>query len=94
MTIAVEVLCITKSGLSEPHNRIKCIGGVNNDGTRWKLSVADAIAGIEENKWNFWVFRGGQAVRLVIAVHDGHKYLKPVADAIEADNLLALPECP
>ena len=94
MAVNVEVECINKTNRSDPHERIQNVGGVNSDGTRWKLSVAEAIAGIETDKWKFWTAGGGKSVWIVIATHNGHKYLKTEADGIHPNNLLALPECP
>jgi hypothetical protein len=91
----VEVKCINKSDRFSPHERITNIGGVNPDGTRWKLSQADAIAGVESGKWSFYVAQGLHAVRVVVAISRfGYKYLKTDADGEQPDNLLSLPECP
>lgn len=94
MATNVEIKCINKANRSDPHERIQNVGGVNDNGTRWKLSVAEAIAGIEAGKWKFWTAGGGKSVWVVIATHNGHKYLKTEADGVHPNNLLALPECP
>jgi len=95
MTDNVEVKCINKSNRFDPHERIINIGGVNPDGTHWKLSQADAIAGIESGKWSLYVARGLHVVRVVVATSRfGYKYLKTEADGEQPDNLLSLPECP
>ena len=78
----------------DPHLRISNVGGVNPNGTRWKLSEDVAIAGIERGEWSFYVSRGGSTVRVVIATRFGHKYLKTEPDGEQPDNLLSLPECP
>ena len=91
----IEVLCITKSNLYGPHERILNIGGKNADGTRWHLSHRDAIAGVKQNKWEFYVTKDGHKVRVVVALSRyGHDYLKTETDADQPDNLLRLPECP
>lgn len=90
----IEIKCINKGDRTDPHERISHIGGINGDGTRWRLSLVNAISGIEAGKWNFWVVTGGKPVQVMIAIYNGHKYLKTVADGIEPNNLLALPECP
>ena len=94
--MAIEVKCINKSERYNPHERIINIGGTNADGTRWKLSQPDAIAGIESGKWQFYVSRPKEdTVKVIVAVSPyGNKYLKTEADGDQPNNLLSLPECP
>jgi hypothetical protein len=90
-----QVRCINKTDRYNPHERIKNIGGANNDGTAWKIPQEEAIIGIESGKWEFYVSRQGRTVDVIVAVSAyGHKYLKTTADGVQPDNLLALPECP
>ncbi len=90
-----EVQCINKSDRQNPHERITAIGGLNANGTRWKLDQPAAIQGIEQGKWAFYVNKNGKTVRVVVAVSaHGNKYLKTEADGEEPNNLLSLPECP
>ncbi len=89
-----EILCINKSDRMNPHERITHIGGRNGDGTSWKLTQGDAIAGIEQGKWTFFVHRGGRTVNVIVSTSAyGHKYLKTENDGVQPDNLLSLPEC-
>ena len=95
MAVSYEVMCINKSDRSNPHERIKSIGGRNNDNTAWKLSQEEAIAAILQKKWGFYVRRGGSTVNVVVAKSRfDHLYLKTEADGESPDNLLSLPECP
>ena len=96
MAISVRIGCVNKRERQNPGEHITHVGGVNGDGSRWRLSEEDAIAGIEAGKWSFYVERpAGHRVGVVIAVSPhGRKYLKTVADGEVPNNLLSLPECP
>lgn len=95
MAIDVQIQCINKTNRTSAHERIHSVGGVNPGGARWKLTLDQAIAGIEEGKWSFFVSVNGRRVAVVIAKSAaGHKYLKTVADGEHPNNLLSLPECP
>lgn len=94
--MAIQIQCINKTDRFNPHERIRSIGGVNPDGTRWKLSEDEAIAGIKSGKWQFYVERpAGHRVAVIIARSaSGREYLKTETDGETPNNLLALPECP
>jgi hypothetical protein len=94
MALDLQVTCIKKTDRIDPHESIRGIGGTNADSTRWYLSEAIAITGIENGSYRFWTSVNGKSVRVIIATHNGHKYLKTESDEIHPNNLLALPECP
>jgi hypothetical protein len=89
-----EIKCINKTDRYNPHERICAVGGVNPNGSNWKLRQDEAIAGIEAGRWAFFVKVHGQAVRVIVAVSRfGNKYLKTEADGEHPNNLLSLYEC-
>ena len=90
-----QITCINKSDRFNPHERITHMGGVNPNGSRWLITQQQAIAGIKEGKWDFYVTRGGRTVDVVVAVSRyGNEYVKTVADGEQPDNLLSLDSCP
>lgn len=89
-----EVKCINKTDRYNAHERIRAIGGVNPDGSNWKLSQEEAIHGIEAGKWSFYVAVRGQMVNVIVVISRfGNKYLKTEGDGEQPNNLLALYEC-
>lgn len=94
MAQQVRIECINKSPRQDPHLRIQNVGGQNGDGTPWKMSESEAITAIENGTYSFYVSVNGQTVNVIVATHEGHKYLKTEADGLQPNNLLSLPECP
>lgn len=89
-----EVKCINKTDRPNPHERIRAIGGVNADGTNWKLDQQEAVKGIEDGMWSFYVGVRGQIVNVIVGTSQyGNKYLKTEADGEQPNNLLSLYEC-
>jgi len=94
MAMKVQISCINKTPRTDPHLRISHVGGLSDVGSRWKLTEDEAITGIEDGRYAFYVSQSGHTVSVIIATHQGHKYLKTANDHIQPDNLLSLPECP
>lgn len=94
----VQVSCIKKrGGHHNPHERIEGLGGVHG-GKQWYMSENDIIAELEKpdstRRFNFYTSVSGKSVWVIIANHNGRKYLKTTADGYEPNNLLSLSECP
>lgn len=96
MAARVRIDCINKTDRQDPHERIRAIGGIHPNGGRWTLTQTEAIAGIEQGEWSFYVERpAGDVVDVVAATSRyGNKYVKTTADGDQPNNLLSLPECP
>jgi hypothetical protein len=92
----VEIECINKDDRLNPYERIRFVGGVNGDGSRWKLSQPEAVRGADDGTYDFFVERPqGDVVEVIVAVSaSGNRYLKTQADGDAPNNLLSLPECP
>ena len=93
MTQSARIRCINKTDRQNPHERIQNVGGVGSDGGKWKISQPQAIQHIEGGTWTFYVEEGGKRVDVIVATHNGNKYIKTRADGAHPDNLLSLPEC-
>lgn len=94
MAKRVRIRCINKTDRQNPHERIQNVGGVNSDNSRWKQSQQQTIREIEAGEWEYYVSEDGKIVDVIVATHNGNKYIKTKADGVQPDNLLALPECP
>jgi hypothetical protein len=92
--IELRVQCINKADRYNPHKHITHIGGINAENRRWKLEEEKAIIEIEQKRYSFFVIAEGKRVEVIVAEHEGRKYLKTTADKIIPNNLLSLPECP
>ena len=63
---------------------------------RWSLLLAEAIQGIREDKWTFFIYFGAHQEIVHVEVAEspsGSLYLKTEIDRDTPDELLFLPEC-
>lgn len=87
------VTCREKHSLYE---RIVSIGCADvGTGLHKRFTEDEAINCIDNGTDSFYVERpAGHRVRVIVAQHEGRRYIKTEADGEIPNNLLALPECP
>ena len=88
MATRLEITCIVKSDRFNAHERIQTVGGAG-----FSYTQPDAIRRVENGTNTFWTKGGGKTADVIVAVHNGNKYLKTTNDGVQPDNLLALPPC-
>jgi Protein of unknown function (DUF3892) len=82
------IRCVNRTGHSAVHQKIRFIGGLNSDGSAWKLSQEMAVDSMENEKCQLYLVVGRQPVLVIVAAsHHGHKYLKAETDPEEPTSL-------
>lgn len=86
--------CINKTDRYSPHERIQYVGGFNVGATtRWRITQQQAIDYIEGREHTFYTMVNDRRANVIVAVHNGNKYIKTENDGEQPNNLLSLPEC-
>ncbi len=93
MAIRRQVLCITRAFSTGTSRQITHIGGVHN-GIRWRETSAEAIRGIDNGEWTFYVSDNGREAEVIIGGNGDQRYLTTKPDATLRNNLLSLQDCP
>jgi hypothetical protein len=89
-----QIIWVTKSSGTEPHERIAYVGGLTVDGRVWRISQASAVRAIETGTWDFFISVDGREVDVALAMSkQGHAYIKAETDrGDQPDALLVLPD--
>jgi hypothetical protein len=93
MASRLRIRCINKIPREDPHRSITHVGG-GSVGNVWKQTQQQTIAEIEAGTYEYYVSVAGKEVEVIVATHNGHKYIKTTADGVGPNNLLSLPERP
>lgn len=93
MVQSLRVLASTKDHRRDPYRCVTHVGGLNADGSPWRLTIAQAIEGIRDRRWEFYVAAedGTKAWLHITVARDGHEYLKALEDTGMPRVLMALP---
>lgn len=86
------IFSLNRSNSNVPNEIILSIGGINSNGTFWRISQATAIEGILNNKWKFYLLYNGNEIDVVVGHFNNHNYLKSTIDDKTTNILLSLPE--
>jgi hypothetical protein len=97
MPTPVEVSFVKVRDDPSRHRRIEGLGGIFRD-RPWYMSERNVIVEAElpeaTRTWNFFLRSGDEAVPLIVAVHDGRKYLTTPGENGPSAKLDALPRLP
>ena len=90
-----QITCVNQGNRQDIHERIAYIGGLNENGSRWRMTRQEAVHGIESGEYEFFIKKKGIIYEVVIDVSRfDYKYLKVISDGEEPSSLLNFPECP
>ena len=83
--LSIEIRHLTKN--------LGLLCGQGADGKHWHLSETEAIAGLQDGTWRFYIRVDGHDVPIIIAADmAGNKFLAARVDGKITDDLLSLPE--
>ncbi len=86
-TYRVQATFITRTDQEPPHERISHIGGPG-----WAFTHEQAIQGILNHQYSFFVHIDGRILDIIVASYNGNLYLKTPIDMDQPKHLLNLPE--
>ncbi len=88
-----EVTSISKTLAPNGLEMITHIGGNGNESRSWKISQQEAISGIENHIWEFFVKQGSKTRNLIVCICPlGTKYLKIEKEEIELEPISGINE--
>ncbi len=92
-TAAWRITAVQRHAEGSPQTRIRAVGGVRPDGTRWSMTVDEAIRALRRGERLYVEEPAGDPVDVTVShTAAGREYLRTTADGDAPNNLLALPE--
>ena len=79
MATRLRIRCVNKTDRYNPHERISHVGG-GTAPNLWRQTQEQTIREIENNQYDYYVEEGGRTVDVIVAKHNGNKYIKTKAD--------------
>jgi hypothetical protein len=89
----MRILCTRKEITGALQTKITHIGGVNNTGDKWNLSVKDAIEGIISGQLDFYIIENFEEIAVKIS-GELEKSLFATGQGYLHNLLQDLPDCP
>lgn len=86
------IFSVNRSNSHILYEIIMSIGGINSNGTFWKISQSTAVDGILNGKWKFFIINDGVEIEVIVGNSNNRYYLKTVLDYEIPSALLKLPE--
>lgn len=83
-----QITCINKTNRYDPQERISRVGG-----SGWRMTQSEVISAIERRTDTFYTLVNSRRANVIVATHNGNKYIKTENDGLHPNNLLELPEC-
>jgi len=94
MATSHEVTCVGKVNGHDGDPKISFIGGQTPEGRTWRIPLAEAVDGILQGRWVFFITADGKRRDLRVTVdNDGSKYLAIKDESAGNAKLIGLPEC-
>jgi hypothetical protein len=90
----LEVSCIRRPSKEDADKRLKAVGGVHRDGSRWELTLDEALEAMAQGTIFFIRAPEAGAAELAAAGRPPRRYLRSRPDPSRWNNLSGLPGCP
>ena len=96
MGAQIRVQYVSRTSYQEPYARSAEVGGFGPSGVPWHLTLPEAVRGVQESRWSFFVKHAARPRENVVVAltPDGIPYLKSVNDEVFPESLLRLPDAP